>query len=100
VEAGEFDEKSTSFLFQTSHGGNIPETWILLDNHSTVDVSKLKSLLKVTATTSKTMTIHCNAGKAVTNQVGELADRIWYCLVPPIRYFKHQVPCMCSRKRF
>jgi hypothetical protein len=80
VEAGEFDGNSTSFLFQTSHGGNIPETWILLDNQSTVDVFKSKSLLKEITTTSKTMTIHCNAGKAVTSQVGELAGygTVWY----------------------
>jgi hypothetical protein len=80
VEAGEFDSDNTSFMFQTSHGGNIPETWILLDNQSTVDVFKTKSLLKNITNTDRTMTISCNAGKVVTNQVGELSGygTVWY----------------------
>ena len=80
IEDGEFDSYEDGFLLQTSHGSTIPDTWILLDNQSTIDVFKSKKLLADITKSPNTMTINCNAGSATTNQVGELPGygQVWY----------------------
>jgi hypothetical protein len=53
--------------------GRIPNTWILLDNQSTVDVFHNALLLKqIRASNNGHMDIHCNAGVTSTNLVGNL----------------------------
>ena len=87
IEEGEFDDDSGHMFIQreeyseqpTKHG-NIPTQWILLDNQSTVDVFSNPNLLNNIRTTKGKLTIHCNAGTAVTSMVGDF-DRygtVWY----------------------
>ena len=51
----------------------IPDSWILLDSQSTVDVFMNKKLLKNVHDTKKPLSLHCNAGVATVNKVGDLA---------------------------
>ena len=77
----------TSFVFvqdvrnvETQHGGRLPPEWILLDNQSTVDVFTNQQLLKNIRRAKKNMFIHCTAGVAKTNLVGDLSGygTVWY----------------------
>jgi len=47
----------------------IPESWILLDSQSTVDVFMNKKLLKNICNAKKRLSLHCNAGIATVNKV-------------------------------
>jgi len=53
--------------------GKIPDSWILLDNQSIINVFKNKSLLTNLQKVSTEIKIHCNAGTSTTNMVGDLA---------------------------
>ncbi len=53
----------------------LPQEWVLLDNQSTVDVFSNHILLRNIKTTTRTMTIKCNAGVTHTNMIGEMP---WY----------------------
>lgn len=85
IEEGEFDgymfsQDCSTTLDNIGRNGNIPNSWVLLDNQSTVDVFSNSDLLKNIRETKGTLTIHCNAGSAKTNLVGEF-DRygtVWY----------------------
>ena len=77
----------TSFVFtqdirliETQHGGKLPPEWILLDNQSTVDVFTNRRLLKNIRRSNKNMFIHCTAGVAKTNLIGDLPGygTVWY----------------------
>jgi hypothetical protein len=54
--------------------------WILLDNQSTLDVFSNPNLLTNIRESERSMTIHCNAGKTTTSQVGNLDGygTVWY----------------------
>ena len=81
------EDNDTSFVFvqdvrnvETQHGGRLPPEWILPDNQSTVDVFTNRRLLKNIRRAKKNMFIHCTAGVAKTNLVGDLPGygTVWY----------------------
>ena len=81
------EDNDTSFVFvqdvrnvETQHGGRLPPEWILLDNQSTVDVFTNRRLLKNIRRAKENMFIHCTAGVAKTNLVGDLPGygTVWY----------------------
>ena len=87
LELDEAEDHDTSFVFvqdvrnvQTQHGGRLPPDWILLDNQSTVDVFTSQHLLKNIRRSKKDMFIHCTAGVAKTNLIGDLPGygTVWY----------------------
>jgi hypothetical protein len=59
---------------------NIPETWILLDNQSTIDVFSNGKLLRNLRKTKNTMRIHSTGGASHTDMVGNLSGygTVWY----------------------
>ena len=90
IEEGEFEDvKLSSFHFlqngsgislKIDEGGRIKQSWILLDNQSTVDVFQNRALLSNVRQVKGFMDIHCNAGVASTNWVGDLPGygTVWY----------------------
>jgi len=58
----------------------IPDSWILLDSQSTVDVFKNKKLLKNIHDAKKALSLHCNAGIATVNKIGDLPGygTVWF----------------------
>lgn len=87
IEHGDFDN-TENFQFM-QHGcvlkqddGHkyIPNSWILLDNQSTVDVFHNADLLENIREVNSSMQIHCNAGITSTNLQGDLAGygTVWY----------------------
>jgi len=58
----------------------IPSSWILLDSQSTVDMFSNKKLLTNIRDSKRTLTLYCNAGKAIINQKGDLKGygSVWY----------------------
>ena len=81
------EDNDTSFVFtqdlrnvEVQHGGHLPPEWILLDNQSTVDVFTNRRLLKNIRRAKTNMFIHCTAGVAKTNLIGDLPryGTVWY----------------------
>jgi hypothetical protein len=72
---------SFSQVEERTRGFAIPESWILLDTCSTVNVFHNASLLQNIRTVDQQLFIHCNAGTRCTNQQGELPGfgTVWYC---------------------
>jgi len=50
----------------------IPDSWILLDSQSTVEVFMNKKLLKNIRDAKKSLSLHCNAGRST---------RVWHSMV-------------------
>ena len=87
LNIADMEDNDTSFVFaqdirnvETQHGGQLPPEWILLDNQPTVDVFTNRHLLKNIRRAKKHMFIHCTAGVAKTNLVGDLPGygTVWY----------------------
>ena len=89
VDANDFDDDDTvSFEFlqsgvvcKTDEAPHVPINWILLDNQSTmIDVFCNQALLRNIRASEKQMDIHCNAGVASTNLIGDLPGygTVWY----------------------
>lgn len=58
----------------------IPDTWILLDSQSTVDLFKNKELLMNIRKADGTLVVHSTAGVSTTNLVGDFPGygEVWY----------------------
>ena len=87
VDEIDTEDNDTSFVFtqdmrniEAQHGGHLPPEWILLDNQSTVDVFTNRRLLKNIRRAKTNMFIHCTAGVAKTNLIGDLPGygTVWY----------------------
>jgi hypothetical protein len=63
------------------NGGRIPKEWVLLDNQSTTDSFSNPDLLKDIHEVRGSLTIHTQAGKAVTKLRGTVPGygKVWYC---------------------
>ena len=59
-------------ILKQSKGSAVSKEWILLDSHSTVDVFYNTRLLLNIRKVNQTLDIHCNAGVASTDMVGDL----------------------------
>lgn len=59
---------------------HVPKNWILLNNQSMVDVFYNNKLLRNVRKCDSHMDIHCNAGVASTDMVGDLPGygEVWY----------------------
>ncbi|KAI2499082.1 Reverse transcriptase (RNA-dependent DNA polymerase) [Fragilaria crotonensis] len=70
----------TGVAMQIGKDGRLPQTWILLDNQSTVDVFCNKKMLTNIREHTNAMDIHCNAGITSTKWIGELKGygTVWY----------------------
>jgi len=80
------DEDYEGFAFVQDVACNVndkagtPDSWILLDSQSTVDVFKNKKLLKNIRDAKKTLSLHCNAGIATVKKILDLPgyDTVWF----------------------
>jgi len=78
------DKNHTSITFHTNdgiNGGRIPKEWILLDSQSTTDAFSNPDLLKNIHEVRGSLTIHTQAGKAITKLKGTVPGygKVWYC---------------------
>jgi hypothetical protein len=78
------EQEHRSASFHTKDGindGRIPKEWILLDSQSTTDELSNPSLLKNIHEVQGNLTIHTQAGKAITKLKGKVPGygEVWYC---------------------
>ena len=62
-------------------GKRLPNTWMIMDSASSVDIITNKSFLTDIRTAPKPLTVLCNAGRVDINQQGSLSGyprRVWY----------------------
>jgi len=71
-------ESKKNYLCESSK--KVPNTWVLLDNQSTIYVFYNKDLLENIREVNTQMNIHCNAGISTTNLVGDLPGygTVWF----------------------
>jgi hypothetical protein len=78
----EQEHRSASFHTKDCiNGGRIPKEWILLDSQSKNDALSNPSLLKNINEVQGILTIHTQAGKAITKLKGTVPKygEVWYC---------------------
>jgi hypothetical protein len=68
------------FSFSQSGAEDIPASWMLLDNQSTVDLFCNRKLLVNLRPSSTRMNVRCNGGQRTTTMVGDLPGygTVWY----------------------
>jgi hypothetical protein len=77
----EIETVNDEVIMQISSDGQLPKSWILLDNQSTIDVFYNKELLVNIRKHHTKLDIHsCNAGIATTTLIGDLPGygTVWY----------------------
>jgi hypothetical protein len=76
------EHRSVSFQIKDGiNGGRIPKDWVLLDSQSTTDAFSNPDLLRNIHEVRGSLTIHTQAGKAVTKLRGTVPGygEVWYC---------------------
>jgi hypothetical protein len=76
------EHRSVSFQLKDGiNGGRIPKSWVLLDSQSTTDAFSNPGLLKDIHEVRGSLTIHTQAGKAVTKLRGTVPGygEVWFC---------------------
>ncbi len=76
------EHKSVSFQMKDGiNGGRIPKEWVLLDSQSTTDAFSNPDLLRDIHEVKGSLTIHTQAGKAVTRLRGTVPGygEVWFC---------------------
>jgi hypothetical protein len=76
------EHKSASFQLKDGvNGGRIPKDWVLLDSQSTTDAFSNPALLQDMHEARGSLTIHTQAGKAVTKLRGTVPGygEVWFC---------------------
>jgi hypothetical protein len=101
-EANNQDYYADLFLcasFQTKdgvNGGRIPKEWIFLDSQSTTDAFSNPDLLRSIHEVRGSLTIHTQAGRAITKLRGTVPGygEVWYCpiMALPIFYLLPMLP--------
>jgi hypothetical protein len=76
------EHRSVSFQIKDGiNGGRIPKDWVLLDSQSITDAFSNPDLLRDIHEVRGSLTIHTQAGKAVTKLRGTVPGygKVWYC---------------------
>ena len=76
------ENRSASFHLRDGiNGGRIPKNWVLLDSQSTADAYSNPDLLTDIHEVKGSLTIHTQAGKAVTKLGGTVPGygEVWFC---------------------
>ena len=76
------ENRSASFHLRDGiNGGRIPKNWVLLDSQSTADAYSNPDLLTDIHEVKGSLTIHTQAGKAVTTLRGTVPGygEVWFC---------------------
>jgi hypothetical protein len=76
------EHRSASFQLKDGiNGGRIPKSWVLLDSQSATDAFSNPDLLKDIHEVHGSLTVHTQAGKAVTKLRGTVPGHgeVWFC---------------------
>ena len=86
------ENRSASFHLRDGiNGGRIPKNWVLLDSQSTTDAYSNPDLLVDIHEVKGSLTIHTQAGKAVTKLCGTVPGYGEVCFLPR-RLCGHLIP--------
>jgi len=74
------DDNNLEFSLYKNNLQQTPDTWVLLDNQSIVDVFFNGALLENIRDSDSSLDIHCNSGVATVNKIGNFPGYgvVWY----------------------